>query len=78
MDWVLNKGTLVYSQAEGQDSLRQAILYDYNNKNNEKQVKESSNTESELASSLQQYDGMVLWSRQWAAESDCVQISDLL
>ena len=78
MDWVLNKGTLVYSQAEGQDSLRQAILYDYNNKNNEKQVKESSNTESELASSLQQYDGMVLWSRPRAAESDCVQISDLL
>lgn len=27
---------LVYSQAEGQDSLRQAILYDYNNKNKRK------------------------------------------
>ena len=35
----LNKGTLVYSQAEGQDALRQAILSDYNNKSNEKQVK---------------------------------------
>lgn len=27
--------------ARGRDSLRQAILYDYNNKNNEKQVKET-------------------------------------
>jgi len=27
------------SQAEGQDSLRQAIMYDYNNKSNKKQVK---------------------------------------
>ena len=34
--------------------------------------------ESELASSPQQYDGMVLWSRPWAVESDCVQISVLL
>ena len=41
VDRVLNKGTLVYSQAEGQDSLRQTILYDYNNKSNEKQVKET-------------------------------------
>ena len=39
MDRVLNKGTLVYSQAEGQSSLRQAILYDYNNKSKEKQVR---------------------------------------
>ena len=38
---VLNKGTLFNSQAEGQDSLRQAIVYDYNNKSNEKQVKET-------------------------------------
>ena len=37
---VLNKGTPVYSQAEGQDSLRQTILYDYNHKSNKKQVKE--------------------------------------
>ena len=29
------------SQAEGQDSLRQLILYDYNNKSNEKQVEET-------------------------------------
>ena len=39
VDRVLNKGTLV--QAEGQDSLRQAILYDYNNKSNENQGKET-------------------------------------
>ena len=32
----LNKGSLVYSQAEGQGPLRQATMYDYNNKNNEK------------------------------------------
>jgi len=51
----LNTGTLVYSQAEGQDPLRQAIMYDYNNKSNKKQVKETvSNMESELTSSLQQ------------------------
>ena len=37
----LKKGTLVYSQAEGQGPLRQAIKYDYNNKSNKKQVKES-------------------------------------
>ena len=35
----LNKGTSVYSQAEGQGPLRQAIMYDYNNKSKEKQVK---------------------------------------
>ena len=35
------KGTLVYSQPEGQGSLRQAIMYDHNNKSNEKQVKET-------------------------------------
>ena len=29
------------SQAEGQDSLRQSILYDYNNKSSEKHVKET-------------------------------------
>ena len=29
------------SEGEGQDSLRQAILYDYNNKSSEKQVKET-------------------------------------
>ena len=37
----LNKGTLIYSQAEGQGPLNQAIMYDYNNKNNKKQVKET-------------------------------------
>ena len=41
MDRVLNKGTLVYSQAEGQSSLRQAILYDYNNKSKEKQIQQA-------------------------------------
>ena len=51
----LNKGTLVYNQAERHGPLRQAIKYDYNNKSNEKQVKETvSNMESELASFLQQ------------------------
>ena len=41
------------SQAEGQDSLMQALLCDYNNKSNEKQVKETvSNMECKLASSL--------------------------
>ena len=39
VDRVLNKGTF-NSQTEGQDSLRQAMLCAYNNKNNEKQVKE--------------------------------------
>ena len=53
----LNKDTLVYSQAEGAGSSRQAIEYDYNNKGNEKQVKEIvSNMESELVFSLQQCD----------------------
>ena len=32
MDRVLNKGTQFNSYAEGQKSLRQTILYDYNNK----------------------------------------------
>ena len=41
MDRVLNKGTLVYSQAEGQGSLRQAVMYDYNNKSKEKQIQEA-------------------------------------
>ena len=51
----LNKGTLIYSQAEGQDPLSQAIMYDCNNKNNKKQVKETvSHMGSELTSSLQQ------------------------
>ena len=37
------------SQAERQDSLRPAIMYDYNNKSNEKQAKETIPTvESEL------------------------------
>ena len=36
----LNKGTLVYSQAEWQGPLRQAITYDCNNKSNKKQVRE--------------------------------------
>ena len=35
---VLNKSTF-NSQAEGRGSLRQAIMYDYNNKSNGKQVK---------------------------------------
>ena len=47
----LKKGTLVYSQTE---SSWQAIEYDYNNKSNKKQVKETvSNKRSELAFSLQ-------------------------
>ena len=51
----MNKGTLVFSQVAGQSPLRQAIIYDCNNKSNEKHVKEMiSNMESELASSLQQ------------------------
>ena len=51
----LNTGTLIYSQAEGQDPLRQAIMYDYNNKSHEKQVKETvSNMKSEM-SSLQHF-----------------------
>ena len=37
----LNKGIVVYCQAEGQGPLRQAIIYDCNNKSNEKQVKET-------------------------------------
>ena len=37
----LNRGTLVYSETEGQSSLREAIKYDYNNKRNEKKVKET-------------------------------------
>ena len=37
----LNKGTLVYNQAERHGPLRQAIKYDYNNKSNKKQVKET-------------------------------------
>ena len=37
-------------QAEGQDSLRQPFMRDYNNKSNGKQVKEnSSNVESAMA-----------------------------
>ena len=43
----LNKGTLVYSQAEGQSSLRQAILYDYNNKSKEKQIQQAVPTRSQ-------------------------------
>lgn len=37
----LNKGALVYSQAEWQGPLRQAIMYDGNNKSNKKQVRET-------------------------------------
>ena len=49
----LKKDTLVYTQAEGQGPLRQAIKYDYNNKSNKKQVKGTvSNMESNLAFSL--------------------------
>ena len=45
----------LYSQTEGQGPLKQAIIYDYNNKNNEKQAKETIlDMKSELASSLQQ------------------------
>ena len=40
MDRVLKKASWCSHQAEGQDSLRQTILYDYN-KSNEKQVKET-------------------------------------
>ena len=48
------QGSLVYSQAEGQGSLRQAILYDHSNKSNAKpSQRNSSDTESKLASSLQ-------------------------
>ena len=53
----LKKGTLVYSQAEGQGPLIQAIKHDYNNKSKKvKQVKGTvSNMESELASFLQHF-----------------------
>ena len=40
VDRVVNKGNLV-CQAEEQDSLRQTILYEYNNKSNKKQIKET-------------------------------------
>ena len=43
----LNKGTLVYNQAERHGPLRQAIKYDYNNKSNKKQVKETVSTRSQ-------------------------------
>ena len=36
----LNKDTLVYSQAEGQSPLKQAIMDHYNNKSDEKQAKQ--------------------------------------
>ena len=43
----LNKGTLVQGLGvRGQDSLRQAIMYDYNNKSGQKRVKVK---ESDLA-----------------------------
>ena len=38
------------SQAEGQDSLEQDVMYDYNNRSNGKQVKGTVPTESELTS----------------------------
>ena len=51
----LNKDTLQSSRGAG--SSRQATEYDYDNKGNEKQVKEIiSNMESELVFSLQQCD----------------------
>ena len=37
----LNKGILLYCQAEGQDPFRQAIMHDSNNKSNKKQVKDT-------------------------------------
>ena len=56
---MLNKGSLVYSQAEWQGPLRQAIMYDCNNKSNKKQVRETvSNMQSELASFLQQEESV--------------------
>ena len=36
----LNKDTLIYSQAEGQNPLKQAIMDHYNNKSDEKQAKQ--------------------------------------
>ena len=57
----LNKGISVYSQTEWQGPLSQAIKFDYNNKSNEHQVKETvSNMESALASSLQQVPSHIL------------------
>ena len=51
----MSRTKTLYSQAEGQGPLKQAIIYDYNNKNNEKQAKETIlDVKSELASSLQQ------------------------
>ena len=51
----LNKSTSsVYSQAEEQDPLRQAIMCEYNNKSHKNRSKKVSSMESELASSLQQ------------------------
>jgi len=41
---------------EGEGPFKQGIMYDYINKNNKKQFKETvSNMESKLASSLQQF-----------------------
>ena len=42
------------SQAEGQDSLRLAVMYDYHNKSNRKQVKETVLTRVKIGFSLQQ------------------------
>ena len=42
------------SQAQGQGSLRQAIIYDYNNKSNTNQVKETVPKRVRTGSSLQQ------------------------
>ena len=45
-----------WADKEGQGLLRQAIMYDCNNKSNKMQVKETvSNMESELASLQQSY-----------------------
>ena len=43
----LNKGTLVYLSSRGAGSFRQASEYDYNSKNNEKQVKQTVQTWSQ-------------------------------
>ena len=52
MSWT--KILCISLQSDGQGPLRQALMYDYNNKTNENQVIETvSNMESELASSLQ-------------------------
>ena len=53
MDRVLNKG--IFSQAKGQNSLKQTIMYVYNNKSKEKQVKKTVPT----------------WSQNWLFPATC-------